>query len=263
MNWDGIVGNIWKIIKNLDIKSKKRVGGRAMVVKYRVVAEQMEKEFIEGKFHSHAKLPTEEELMKQFDVSRNTIRKAIEVLVDAGYIYQVQGSGIFLREFSKPGCIPIKGMKGLTASFPEDELKSELIDLNLLDADEEIAHKMKCKIGTKIYHVKRVRYLNGETIAVEESFFNKDIIPYLNKEICESSIYKYIKEDLKLNIGFADQIIYAEKLSKEEAQLLNLEEDAPTLIIENTVFLNSGVIFDISQGKFNYKYAKLLSLATN
>lgn len=234
-----------------------------MAVKYKLIVEQMEKEIIEGKYPSNSKLPTEEELMKKFEVSRNTIRKAIEILVEYGYIYQVQGSGIFLREFSKPGCITMRGMKGLTNEFSGDKLTSELLDLSLIEADEELAEKMKCKVNTKIYHVKRVRYVNGERYGIEESYFNKDIIPYLNHEICDNSIYKYITDDLKLNIGFADKVIYAEKLNESEAALLGLKEGDPTLVVENTVFLNTGDIFDISKEKFHYKHTKLLSLANN
>jgi GntR family transcriptional regulator of bglA len=58
-----------------------------MGVKYRMVVEQMEKEILDGKYTLNTKLPTEEELMKKFDVSRNTIRKAINILVEQGYIY--------------------------------------------------------------------------------------------------------------------------------------------------------------------------------
>ncbi|WP_019243330.1 MULTISPECIES: GntR family transcriptional regulator [Bacillus] len=234
-----------------------------MKVKYKMVVDQIEKEILEGKYPSQTKLPTEEELMRRFDVSRNTIRKAIEILVENGYVYQVQGSGIFLREFTKPGCITMRNMIGLTNEFAKDELKSELLELSLLDADESLAHQMKCKVNTKIYYIKRLRYLNGVPYVIEESYFNKEIIPYLNKEICDGSIYKYITEDLKLNIGFADKVIHCEKLNESDAELLQLQQGDPTLICENTVFLNTGVIFDFSKEKYNYQTTKLLTLATN
>ncbi|PEZ76173.1 MULTISPECIES: GntR family transcriptional regulator [Bacillaceae] len=234
-----------------------------MGVKYRMVVEQMEKEILDGKYTLNTKLPTEEELMKKFDVSRNTIRKAINILVEQGYIYQVQGSGIFLREFSRPGCISMKDMNGLTKEFAKDEMTSKVLKLELIEADEKLAEQMKCNVKTKIYNLKRVRYLNGAPIVIEESFFNKDIIPILNKEIANGSIYEYIVEDLKLNIGFADKIISCEKLNDDDAKLLDLQPGDPTLIVENTVFLKAGVVFDFSIEKYNYTSAKLLTLTTN
>ncbi|WP_278279540.1 MULTISPECIES: GntR family transcriptional regulator [Clostridium] len=224
--------------------------------------EELEREILDGKFDYDKKLPTEEELMERFNVSRNTIRKAIEVLVGKGYIYQVHGSGVFLREFSKPGCVPMWDMSGLTRTFSKDKLTSRLLDLSLIEANDELAEKMKCKIHTKLYHVRRVRYMNDEPFTIEESFFNKDIILYLNEDICKKSIYDYIINDLKLKIKFADKIISCEKLNKDEALLLHLNEGDPSLIVENTVFLSNGTIFDFSREKYNYTRSKLLSLAT-
>ncbi|MHC1684066.1 MAG: GntR family transcriptional regulator [Clostridiaceae bacterium] len=231
-----------------------------MATKYEVVVKQLEKEIVDGIFGLNSKLPTEEELMKRFDVSRNTIRKAIEILVNEGYVYQVQGSGVFLRDFSKPGCLTMRNMSGLTKSFPNDKLDTKLIELSLIDADEEIAKKMKCSIGTKVYSVKRIRYVNGEAFEIEEAYYNKDIVPYLNEEICTNSIYKYIEEDLKLKIGFADRVISCDKLTDEEAEILNLQKNDPVLVLESTNFLNSGAVFNISKEKYNYKKSKLLSL---
>ncbi|WP_431086903.1 GntR family transcriptional regulator [Paenibacillus sp. 8b26] len=233
-----------------------------MILKYKMVVEQMEQEILDGKYAPNTKLPTEEELMKKFDVSRNTIRRAIDILAEDGYIYQVQGSGIFLREFSRPGCISIKNMLGLTREFAQDELTSTLLQLDLLEADDELAEQLKCAVNTKVYYVKRVRNLNGMPFVIEESYFNKDIILYLDKEICNHSIYNYISQDLKLNVGFTDKVISSEKLDDYDASLLDLQPGDPTLIVENKVFLNTGVVFSTSREKYRYDKIKLLSLTT-
>ena len=103
--------------------------------------------------------------------------------------------------------------------------------------------------------------MNNEKFAIEYSYFNKDIIPYLSEEIAKKSIYSYIIDDLKLSIGFADKIIYADKLKENEHVLLGLENNDPALVIENTVFLSNGTIFEISKVVHNYKNTKLLKLA--
>ena len=121
---------------------------------------------------------------------------------------------------------------------------------------------MKCDIGTNVYYVKRLRIIDGNTFSMEYSYYNKDIIPYLNEEIAKSSIYSYILDDLKLNIGFADKLIYADKMDEESAKYLGLAMDDPALVIDNTVFLNNGNIFEVSKVIHNYKHAKLLKLAT-
>lgn len=232
-----------------------------MEVKYKQIAEIIESNILVGKYNDTKKLPTEEELMKEFDVSRNTIRKAIGTLVDRGHIYQVQGSGIFIREISKEGCINLGRIKGLTGETTLNNIVTKMLELKIVKADEELAKKMKCDLGTNLYFVKRLRYVDNVAFTIECSYYNKDIIPYLNQEIIEKSIYDYITNDLKFNIGFADKMIYSDKLEADEAELLCLNEGDPSLIIEDTVFLTNGYIFDISKVTYNYKNAKLLSLA--
>lgn len=234
-----------------------------MQTKYEIVVNILEKEMLEGKYNDTKKLPTEEELIKRLEVSKNTIRKAIDVLVRKGYIYRVQGSGIFLRDFSRTGCMDIREMNGLTRTYSNNMLKSKVLELSLINADEELASKMKCEVNTPVYYVKRVRHLNEEPMEIEESYYNKNIIPYLNEEICSKSIYSYIIDDLKLKIGFADRVISCDKLTEEDAKLLNLEKDDPTLILNNTVFLTSGVVFDVSLEKYNYKKMKIISLTSS
>lgn len=233
-----------------------------MQTKYEMVVNILEKEMLEDRYSLSKKLPTEEELIKKFNVSKNTIRKAIEILVTKGYVYRVQGSGIFLREFTKNGCAQIRDINGLSKQYSNEKFESKVAEFSLINADEKLSNRMKCDIGTKIYYIKRVRYLNGDPIEIEESYYNKDIIPYLNEEICSKSIFDYITNDLKLKIGFADRIITSEKLTEEEASFLNLEKDDPALVLNNTIFLSSGIVFDISVEKFNYKNMKLISLTS-
>ena len=233
-----------------------------MIAKYKLIVDEIEKDILDGKYNKIGKLPTEEELVAHYGVSRTTVRKAISILSSKGYIYQVQGSGIFVRESILKGYISLETLKGLTRDFPNREIVNKVISIEVMHADEKLAHDMKCEVGTKIYYVKRLRIMDGKTFSMEYSYYNKDIIPYLNEDIAKSSIYSYILEDLKLNIGFADKVIYADKMDEETAEQLELDMSDPALVIENKVFLNNGDIFEVSKVIHNYKHAKLLKLAT-
>lgn len=232
-----------------------------MSSKYKKIVEEIESDILAGKYNDTKKLPTEEELISKYEVSRTTIRKAIGILVSKGYVYQIQGSGIFIREAVLKGYISLETLKGLTRDFPDKNIYSKVISIEVIKSDNELSEKMKCDLGTNLYFVKRLRIIDNQAYSMEYSYYNKNIIPYLNEEIAKSSIYTYILEDLRLSIGFADKVIYAEKLDGESAQFLELKEDDPALIIENTVFLNNGSVFEVSKVVHNYKYAKLLKLA--
>lgn len=234
-----------------------------MAIKYKEICNFIEKDIRDGLYNDTKKLPTEETLMKQYEVSRNTVRKAISLLVDRGYVYQVQGSGIFIRETTKDGCITLGTMKGLTGDFASKKITTKVLNLEIAEADEERANKLRCEIGTELYFVKRLRFLDSEPFAIECAYFNKDIIPYLSKEIAKKSIYNYMTTHLKLNIGFADKMIYCELLDEDNANYLGLKENDPTIIIEDTVFLTNGLVFNTSKVMYHYKKAKMLSISNN
>ncbi len=91
------------------------------------------------------KLPTEEALMNRFEVSRNTIRKVISQLVNRGYIFQVQGSGMFLRETSVTDYINLGSLRGLTKNLVSQNIETKVLESEVIDADEEIAKRMQCE----------------------------------------------------------------------------------------------------------------------
>ncbi|MED1112691.1 GntR family transcriptional regulator [Bacillus paramycoides] len=231
-----------------------------MSAKYKQIADILEQNIRDGLFNETKKLPTEEALMNRFEVSRNTIRKVISQLVNRGYIFQVQGSGMFLRETSVTDYINLGSLRGLTKNLVSQNIETKVLELEIIDANEEIAERMQCDVGTRLYFLKRLRIVDGKPFSIEISYFKKDIIPYLNEEIALSSVYSYFIEDLRLHIGFADKVISCEKVNKENAQLLEINKGDPALLIENTVHLVNGTIFELSQSLFHYEKTKLLNL---
>ncbi|MBM7692174.1 GntR family transcriptional regulator of bglA [Peribacillus deserti] len=229
------------------------------MAKYKEIADYLEREILDGKFDKTKKLPTEDELIKHFEVSRNTIRKAINQLVNRGYIYQVQGSGMFLRERSVTDYINLGSLRGLTKDLPSKIIETKILALHVLKADEVKAKQLRCEVGTDLYYIKRLRIVDKEPFSIEVSYFRKDIVPYLNEDIATSSIYTYIIEDLKLSIGFADKVINCDKIDEESAGVLHVNPLDPALIIENTVSLTNGTIFEVSKSIFHYQKAKILN----
>lgn len=230
-----------------------------MTIKYKEIADCLEKEIQRGKFDQTKKLPTEEEMIKEFEVSRNTIRKAVTQLVNRGYIYQVQGSGMFLREESVTDYINLGSLRGLTKDLKSKNVETKILSLHVVEADELIAKGLRCELRTQLYYVKRLRIVDDEPFSIEISYFKKDVVPYLNEEIASSSIYSYLIDDLKLNIGFADKVINCEKIGQESAELLHIDSFDPALIIENTVCLTNGTIFEWSKSIFHFQKAKILN----
>lgn len=212
-------------------------------------------------FKETTKLPTEDEMISYYRVSRNTIRSALKLLASQGMIYSRQGSGFYIRQRENNHSIALTGTNGLTYDFPHNTFTNVILELSLLEADEALAKKMLCEKGDLIYFCKRLRILDDKKFALELSYYNKKTVPYLGKEIASGSIYSYLQNDLHLKFGFADKHIYAIKLDANQAQLLDLNENDPGLVIADTVYLDNGVLFNVSQVIYNYKYANFYATA--
>lgn len=223
--------------------------------KYEIICKDIEERINNNEFSETHNLPTEEKLVSYYHVSRNTIRLAINELKKHGKVYSRQGSGNFVRKNTNKDAILLTGTNGLAHDFPDNQLKTNVISIKILEADEKLANDMFCEIGTPIYYIKRIRIIDDKKFALELTYYNKNIVQYLDEEIASRSIYSYLKDTIELKFGFADKNVKAIKLDKEQSQLLELQEGDPALVIADTVYLENGELFNISKVIYNYKYA--------
>lgn len=199
------------------------------------------------------KLPTEDQLIEQYQVSRNTIRNAIRTLKKQGTLFSIQGSGVFVRHTRDDDSLWMNGSCGITENAPRHKITTDVKGFHIMMAGEELSKRMQCELTTPIYYIERVRKMDGVPMAIEYTYYNKDLVPSLDRRIASQSIYSYIKNDLKLSIGFADKYFHVKQLSAQEASILGLEEGSPALEVEDYVHLSNGQLFNVSRIVYNYK----------
>lgn len=223
------------------------------MLKYQIIANEIEDNIYSNDLPQGTKLPTVENLASEYKVSKSTIVKAIESLVSKGIVYQLQGSGIFVRRRNRSGYIDLNITQGFTTSLKEFNITSKVLEFNLIRADEEISELIECNINDEIYLVKRLRYIDDEIMCYEEAYYKKSIVPYLTKEIAQGSIFEYLQTALNLNIGFSDRYLHLEKLDNNHANLLDLTPNDPAMVVLEQIYLSSGVCFNVSKLVYNYK----------
>jgi len=223
------------------------------MLKYQIIANEIENNIYSNDLPQGTKLPTVEALASEYKVSKSTIVKAIEYLVARKIVYQLQGSGIFVRRRNRTGYINLNVTQGFTTSLKEFNITSKVLDFNLIKADKEIAELLECDINDDIYLIKRLRYIDEEIMCYEEAYYKKSIVPYLNKEIATGSIFEYLQTALNLNLGFSDRYLHLEKLDDNLANLLNLSPNDPAMVVLEQIYLSSGICFNVSKLVYNYK----------
>src|SRR5690606_32486824 len=131
-------------------------------------------------------IPTENELIEQYEVSRTTVREAINILVQEGYLQKKQGKGTFI-------CKPkiVERLSCLTG-FAEEIKKrgmvpsAKLIHYDELPSSHPITQMMDLNMEHSVILIKRIRFANDEVIAIENSYWPKPIGTLFAEENLES-----------------------------------------------------------------------------
>ncbi|MFC0273366.1 GntR family transcriptional regulator [Metabacillus herbersteinensis] len=233
------------------------------MIKYQQIAIEIEKYIEDHALQQGDKLPVLETLMTQFQVSKSTITKSLDMLEKKGVVFQVRGSGIFVRRHKRRGYISLLSNQGFKKDLEDFNITSKVIELEVRKPTQEAAYNLNIELDADVYYVKRVRYINGQTLCLEESFYNKSIITYLNNEIVSESIFHYIREGLGIKVGFSDKYLHVDKLKEEEAKYLGLKKGEPGLYDETIFHLTNGQPFDFSKITYNYEQSQFFIQANS
>jgi len=227
------------------------------MLKYQKIALEIEKYITVHSLKQGDKIPVIETLISQYKVSKSTIIKALNLLEDKGIVFMVRGSGTFVRGQIRKGYNNLL----LTQDCREDDSKNppflrKIIGMEIVRAIPDVATALGLEEDSKVYSVRYVHYIEKQVLCMEQVFYNKNIISYLDKEIASESIFNYLKNILGLKIGFPDIYINLDKLNSEEASIFGLNIGDPMLCKEIIYHLASGQPFCYSRAVLNYKQAK-------
>jgi GntR family transcriptional regulator len=203
--------------------------------------EQYMKEKIEkGEWQPGEMIPSERELAETYDISRMTVRQAVNNLVNDGYLVRRRGKGTFVaaKKIEQP-------LKGLT-SFSEDmrargmEPDTVVLGFETVPASKKLAEWLAVKEGDALYEIRRLRLADGSPMALETLYIPCALAPHLTREIVNGSVYEFMEKEVGLAIGTAVQVIEASVARKLEAEHLQVKEGAPVLLLERRTYLTDG-----------------------
>lgn len=219
-----------------------------------IIKEQIES----NELQEHDKLPAERELCELYDVSRATVRQAMYELELAGYIYKSHGKGTFVM--SKKIKQDLQKFYSFTTEMEKIGKKpsSQVIEFEVVEANEKIALKMNISVGDKLYRFKRLRLADNEPMMLETTYLPHDKFQGITKEQLESQpMYTILTGQFNASLTMAEESFVPVTTRKDEAELLQTIHKAPALMIERLTFDDNDVIeftVGIVRGdKFKYR----------
>ncbi|WP_099191262.1 trehalose operon repressor [Tepidibacter mesophilus] len=221
-----------------------------MVSKYLIIYNEIKEKVENGDIKPSTKLASENELMKEYNVSRDTIRKALNLLEQNGYIQKIKGKGSFVLNINKFD-FPISGLTSFKELANKMGVKSNTIleEFELIKPDDFLMNQLNISKNSDVWKVIRVREIKDQRIILDKDFFNKKYISQLTEEVCKDSVYEYIEGELGLKIGFAKKEITMQKATKEDRKYLDLEEYDMIVVVKNYTYLDDMSLFQYTESR--------------
>lgn len=131
---------------------------------YLTIANTIKQRILTGEYKPGDMLNSESSMIKEFDVSRMTIRKSLAMLSNEGYIYSVPGKGSFV-------CTPETDFYQFRFNKYED-LAVSIDDVRLLGVDidgsnKRIKRRLRAEPDNLILHARRLLTHRGSPVAME------------------------------------------------------------------------------------------------
>jgi len=196
---------------------------------------------ISGEFKPGQKIPTEMELIKQYGVSRMTVRQALQTLTNEGLIERKQGRGTIVAK-RKTKYRKFSNVVHLSGSLDElikmgMETSVKVLEMNKVVADKYEADFLQIKPGTKVYRLKRLRICEGEPFGLIVNYLPEEIGSALTiSELSSGAILSIIENKLGYRLERATQEIRAELADAYVAKVLEIPVGTALLSIERVVY---------------------------
>ena len=166
---------------------------------YRQVEADIKSKIVSKVYVAGEKMPTENELSEQYNVSKITIRKAIQNLSDEGYVKKVQGKGTFITYKKEKMYINKPSGFKETLSSKGHSSKNEIIQASFLNADGDISEKLSIPLNTKVVYLERLVWEDNEPMAIDKIYIEDEKFPgFITKLSKDLSFYTILEKDYNI-----------------------------------------------------------------
>lgn len=219
---------------------------------YFQLKEIIKDKIVEGVLEPGDLIPSERELSNRYDISRPTIRQALQELVNEGMLYREKGKGTFV---AKPK-IKYGFIQSLTTFYDDMKkkgysLKTEIRRKELKIVPEGIVNKLNLDKEDKVIFLDRLRSIDDEPIVRVMNFVPYKICPNLiDVDLKDKSLYKVMDETCGLKYHRAEITLEPVVAKEYDAKLLETEVGAPIHLMENITYDQNDNPMDYFESRF-------------
>ena len=208
-----------------------------LIPRYYQLKKILEKRIQSGEFQPGDQFPTDQCLCEAYCLSRGTVRRAIDMLVEEGRLRREQGRGTFVTTPQ------LTQTFFRLASFDEEmsqrgrKPSTKLIHRKVIPATEQIAADLDLKVGEDVIEISRLRLADGLPMAFETRYLAYKICPDLmNEDLENQSIHSLLIDKFNIPLIRARHTIEARVLTAREARLLQTQPGSAGFFVSRITY---------------------------
>ena len=192
-------------------------------------------------------IPSESEIQQRYDVSRATVRKAIQILVNEGFMEKKRGKGTFVKRRKIEEELPV--LKSFTEEMSGRDASKKVISASYTKAPASICARLGLLSEESVFSLKRLMMVDGKPLGILHSYIPANYRLSLEEDYTKS-LYR-ILEKKGIRLRNSEQTIEVSMSTPEETRLMRLKSSVPTLVIERLAYSVNGEIVEYVKGVYH------------
>ena len=194
------------------------------------------------------KLPSEKKLMDSYNLSRDTVRKTLNMLVQDGYIEKARGKVAVVIDKNKLS-FPISEIRSFKELHIDVDNRTYVENLEICKNEDEIMEELNLKKEEEYFKVIRIREIEGEKIIIDKDYIPRKFVPNISLKTAQDSLYRYFEEDLNLKISYCTKEITVQQATKEDRELLDMKNFDTIVVVKSLTYLEDGELFQYTESR--------------
>ncbi|WP_304949252.1 trehalose operon repressor [Streptococcus sinensis] len=218
--------------------------------KYKQLFKQLERDILGEKYQLNDFLPSEHQLMEIYQVSRDTVRKALSLLQEEGLIEKVRGQGSKVVKQEQLD-FPVSNLTSYQELVEQHHMQSKtnVISLDKITVDKKLAKTTGFPEYRLVWRIVRQRVVDNIASVLDIDYLDKSLVPNLTREIGEYSIYAYLEQELNLDIAYAKKEITIDHVNDQDQILMDIGRDQHVVSVKSLVYLADGRQFQYTESR--------------
>ena len=214
---------------------------------YEQIVDQVRTLIKKNKLKSGQTFCSEGDIARTLAISKMPVRQAFQKLRSEGLLVIARGK----RPVIGSGRVPwnFQQLRGFSEEMRRRGLQpsAKVLSLELREPDGEVTQALKLPLGEKVYCLKRLRYVDGEPVAVVTSYLPASIFPEIDKQDLEGqSLYHVFEQAYKRKLQWAEEVIGAAIVNPDDARMLQAAVGSAVLLIKETTYDGHEVAIEYS-----------------